>query len=274
MMANIILGIYFAQTYGYTYHLLWQAPFKYSDIFQPTDLIKLHTHKLYISSFHYDAAVTLRYGNSLDEHFDKDNTPIHNPSLFETELAKKRYNRLLSKDNQSLKSIFLYHWTLRVISPLSAKITLSKLKIKKNIINKVNTFINKHKIDKTWIGLHIRATDCPAAIKDSSGIYRYIKDNPDKKFFVCSDDRQVEEKLCSLPNAFHRAKKFYTIYNKATNSVKRVRFDYVEAFIDVLILSRTTLGENIIRAHGPRDPFGSTFFQLAYYYNMLESLPV
>ena len=140
--------------------------------------------------------------------------------------------------------------------------TAKELIIKEDILEKVTTFCSNNNINKDVAGVHIRATDWPwkdQTIKDSyETIQNLTNDNPDIKIFVCCDEKEVEDDLISqLPNniiTFEKnsyVKKFQEgDWRAKTKDVDGRVFDYnvlrdkesvIEAFIDMLILSRTDI---------------------------------
>lgn len=70
----------------------------------------------------------------------------------------------------------------------------SEIKIKKEIINKVNFFCESHDIKNNVLGLHIQATD-NGEIYPESWINRIIEMNKDKllNVFICSDSNESKE---------------------------------------------------------------------------------
>jgi len=156
---------------------------------------------------------------------------------------------------------------------------LSELKIKKNIVRSVNDFCFENKIDKNVLGIQIRRTDATNSNYDNF-IENFIKDCKNT-IFLCSDDKSTEDDFQSKYNV-HIHKKTHYVEKKNKDlgwngeiidenglkwpyNVYRSKLSVIEAFVDLLILSRTSIfqGYNV----------GSTFLTLAKYYQNIQNLP-
>lgn len=133
---------------------------------------------------------------------------------------------------------------------------LSKLKINPTILNRVKSFCHSNKIDRDTIGLHIRKTDT-GNMADEEFIFSYVSKEKNKTFFLCSDSKETENRFLQLPNV--------VVYPKNSEvkklspdeqwrqqitddcgrnylfNVNREKQQIIDAFIDMLILSRTTI---------------------------------
>lgn len=77
---------------------------------------------------------------------------------------------------------------------------IQDLTFNKNIISEANNYIQNNFEDE-FIGVHLRNTDFPGPNKPNfDQIYRYILGNSDKQFFVCSDDKEMEDVFNQLEN--------------------------------------------------------------------------
>lgn len=150
---------------------------------------------------------------------------------------------------------------------------LNSLKIKKEILTKTKLVCFEQNIDHHSLGLHVRNTD-NANLPDVDLIYTNIK-NSNRSYFICSDNENTEKHLAGLPNVKihkknHYVKKFTDgewrtsfvdsegrqgIYN-VNRSLESVK----EAFIDMLILSRTNIVSNK----------GSTFLDCAKIFSRID----
>jgi len=151
--------------------------------------------------------------------------------------------------------IFYYHNIIPDYIDTDTQILLLKsLKINSNILNKVNNFLEPYK-EQIITGLHFRKTDFRTFL-DEDYYDKIIKQNLDKIFFVCSDDKQTELKFKLNKNVITFEKNNYV--NKLIDSdwnasivdsegrsfifnVNRSRESVIEAFIDMLILSKTNI---------------------------------
>lgn len=116
-------------------------------------------------------------------------------------------------------------------------------------------FCSEHRIDDSVVGLHIRKTDFGQAVDDDA-LFQMVAGSP-YRFFVCSDDAEVNERFSQLANCSvfkkqsfpekmladehwqawttdHSGREFPFNINRSEEAI-------AEALIDLLILSRTKL---------------------------------
>src|SRR4030043_703131 len=147
---------------------------------------------------------------------------------------------------------------------------LDEFPVNNEVFNRAVEFCCHNGINNNVMGIHIRKTDGFQRINEAN-LIKYIVNHQGIKVFVCSDDKETEDKFKALPGVVTFPKTEYPEklepgdWNKETVdadgrkflcNVKRSRTSIVEAFIDLLILSNTTI------SHGS----SSTFFQLAKRY--------
>jgi hypothetical protein len=131
---------------------------------------------------------------------------------------------------------------------------LGQLKINSKILEEVKRFCQHNSIDKNTIGLHLRKTDVDGV--DDNKLYRQVIKQSNIQFFVCSDDLATEQRFSALPNVYVHPKTQYVekLINGAWRqpmtdlegrptkyNVNRSAQSVIEAFIDLLILSQTTI---------------------------------
>lgn len=120
----------------------------------------------------------------------------------------------------------------------------------------VKQFVDLHKINYSVQGLHIRKTDSEMNLVINP-IIDIVKQNPNQRFFVCSDCPETELSLSKYNNVIYNPKKFfttkkfadkdwrdYTVDDEGRNypsNVIRNKDSIDEAIKDILILSRTTI---------------------------------
>jgi len=135
-----------------------------------------------------------------------------------------------------------------------------RIKINSHIKNKVSSFITDKSIDKNTLGLHIRASDFPSRNSNIEFAKDFINKNQNKKIFVCTDEKEVELSLSVYSNLIFYPKLHYTEkfdklknWNGPTIDNDNRRWNYnaarnepsmIEAFIEMLILSKTTINGN------------------------------
>lgn len=116
-------------------------------------------------------------------------------------------------------------------------------------------FCAENRVDETMLGLHIRKTDFGDKVDDNA-LFEQAKTNTNR-FFVCSDDADVNDRFGQLENCVVFKKTSFpekligdTNWQSWTTDNEGRKFPYnitrseqavSEALIDLLILSRTTL---------------------------------
>ena len=129
---------------------------------------------------------------------------------------------------------------------------LEQLKISKYVVTCVQEFCQLRRIDNTVAGLHLRKTENFNLNEES--LYEQVLTTPTQRYFVCSDDQATQERFAQLPNVCAWSKTSYVgklisgdWYESTTDTdgrqtkynINRSRQSVIEAFVDMLILSRT-----------------------------------
>jgi hypothetical protein len=132
---------------------------------------------------------------------------------------------------------------------------LKTFKIVFNILSQTKSFCDQHNIGKQIKGVHLRKTDHGRQI-DSDQVFLNILKDRKNGYFVCSDDKATEDKFNELKNVLIFPKTSYVeklVVGEWTTKIKdsegrifpynvdRSKQSVIEAFIDLLILSRTTI---------------------------------
>lgn len=122
------------------------------------------------------------------------------------------------------------------------------------IAQQVTKFCETNLIDKSVTGLHLRKTENFRL--DEEKLYRRVSANRTQKYFVCSDDQATEQRFGALPNVVYWPKTSYVEKlvegdwlaetvdadgRRYNYNINRPRQSVIEAFVDMLILSRTTI---------------------------------
>ena len=215
---------------------------------------------------------------NINDLFSKNSDSIF---LIHENQTKLKLNKIYHHSVQTLDllknsedNIIYYHNQIPTYFDKSEVIkVLSSLNIKKEIVNKVKNFSKESNVENR-IGVHLRRTDFLPKV-DENSVFEGIK-NSNNLFFVCSDDPKTEEKFSSLLNVAIHKKNHYveklnpsTTWNDKTTdyegrdfffNVKRSSESVIEAFIDMLILSRTKIHNNTM----------STFLTFANHYSNLN----
>ena len=132
---------------------------------------------------------------------------------------------------------------------------LKTFKIVSSILIPAKSFCYQHNIGKKTKGVHLRKTDHGRQI-DSDQMFSSILSDKKSGYFVCSDDKATEDKFNELKNVLVYPKTSYVeklIDGNWTTKIKdsegrifpynvdRSKQSVIEAFIDLLILSRTNI---------------------------------
>jgi hypothetical protein len=131
---------------------------------------------------------------------------------------------------------------------------LTSISFRKEIVNKSQEILDQ--LPNPFYGIHRRKTDFG---KSSDEEYlNFVKNNLDKTFFVCSDDRETEQEFAKLPNVKIYEKTNYVekyvdgdwnawIVDSTGNgfnfNVSRNSMSVIEAIVDLIILSKSGIIE-------------------------------
>ena len=130
------------------------------------------------------------------------------------------------------------------------------LKFTDKIVDKVNQFTNN--IDDEFVGIHLRNTDFHDNEKTKfDQIESLVKRNSGIDYFICSDDKELEERFIKNDNAFAYPKVKYvekltddggwrdTVVdddgNEYSFNIERSDESVIDAMVDLLILSKSTI---------------------------------
>jgi hypothetical protein len=120
------------------------------------------------------------------------------------------------------------------------------IKIKSDILNTADDFIQNN-LNEKFYGLHLRDTDFHQNqdLNRYDNFYHMVLENKDKKYFVCSDNLELEIKFNNLKNVVIRNKVDYVKKvnktNNWSNNIRRSENSVVEAIIDLIILSKSDM---------------------------------
>lgn len=119
-------------------------------------------------------------------------------------------------------------------------------------------FVNEHRIDHSVLGLHVRATDAKYRNTLHNASLREAQ-KPGRRCFVCSDEAAVEAEFAALGEHILILPKTHYVEKRVDGdwridppdglahhcyNVRRTRESVIEAFADLLVLSRTWIRAN------------------------------
>ena len=105
-----------------------------------------------------------------------------------------------------------------------------------------------------YIGIHLRGTDF-CAPPPTEAMFTAVQANPDKRFFVCSDDATLQARFTALPNVFAQVKTAYVEKRvdgpwrgdmrdsdglPYSGNIERGAASVVQAVVDLLLLAAST----------------------------------
>jgi len=160
--------------------------------------------------------------------------------------------------NQSNKQKFVYNNSIipNYCSNFDLKKIIKNLKFTDSITSKVDKFVKN--FNGKFTGIHLRNTDFHDNEKIKfDQIESVVKNNSNINYFICSDDKELEERFTKNDNAFSYPKTKYV--EKLTNdgewrdtvvdsegkeysfNVERSDESVIDAMVDLLILSKSTI---------------------------------
>lgn len=164
------------------------------------------------------------------------------------------YGRLIERARSSgLDFVYYNNLVPSFVTDHEVREALAGLKVEARVAARAGEFILRHRIDADTVGLHIRKTDFGDAVDDNA-LYQQVCGSP-RRFFVCSDDAEVNRRFAALPNC--------SVYEKAALpgkldadgnwlhwitdtdgrrypfNVTRSEESVVDGLVDLLVLSQT-----------------------------------
>ena len=136
---------------------------------------------------------------------------------------------------------------------------VQSLRFKPAIVERMQGFLRARGLGLTpgdFLGVQIRKTDFGGSGADDNHLFALISQCPHKRFFVCSDDKTVEQRFAALPNVVvydkraHVEKRVDGGWNSVTTdhsgrayacNVTRSAASVEDAVVDLLILSRSQI---------------------------------
>ena len=244
-MGVLIGGILLAKKIGYTPIICWPentwCGCSFEDLFESTDFKIINCD------------INTLFSSNLDKTF-----LIHeNQTKFELKNVlshtKEVYDNLKNSDADL---IFYHNQISNYFNEYEVVELIKYLKINSYLLDRVKNFCDARGIDKSVYGVHFRKTDHIIVLDDDT-IYDNIRKSQDCRYFVCSDDKSTEDRFRQLKNVITYIKTFYVekIYESSDwkdyiqdnegrffySNINRTKRSVIEAFIDLLILSRTNI---------------------------------
>lgn len=163
-------------------------------------------------------------------------------------------------DAQSTRPVFYYTALVPAfISEEEVVQQVRQLRLQSSLAHTATRFLAEHNLGRSvgdFIGVQIRKTDFGAHGADDAALHGIVQRTGSQRFFVCSDDADVEQRFSALPNvAIHRKcahveKLIEGGWNAVTVdrsgrhypfNVNRGRASVEAAVVDLLILSRSRI---------------------------------
>lgn len=179
---------------------------------------------------------------------------VHNPNIFSGFLSLVDFLKTSKFDKLVYNNDSIPHYAHG--SELYE--VINQLKFCNQIISSADKFIKVNNLNDNFYGVHLRNTDFYNPHKPNfEKLYIEISNNEDKKYFVCSDDQELENKFNQLENVFIYPKTKYV--EKLTEegdwrsvivddtgveypfNVERTDESVKQAMIDLYILSKSDI---------------------------------
>lgn len=176
--------------------------------------------------------------------------------FFQSPLAAPSLEVLVADIQGDSKPVFLYTPLIPSCIPIDRVLAaVRRLLFCPELIGEAENFVQDRGL-VDFYGLQIRKTDFGQNGADDDHLFNLVESSPTSRFFVCSDDRAVEERFAALPNVSINPKTAYVekrnpgdwmdptedysgrVYHGNINrSAQSVR----DAIVDLLILSRSQI---------------------------------
>jgi hypothetical protein len=166
------------------------------------------------------------------------------------------FNALLQAD----KPIFYYANQLPHFLTVENLVSIRNLiRIRADLLDIINAFVEQNKISTEVIGLHIRKTDFYQPANEWV-LHDLVKTTPRQRYLVCTDDADVQNEFSEFPNCVFLEKISYpkkmlgdrgwnsettdSIGRKFSFNITRSQEAVIAGLLDLCVLSRTTILNN------------------------------
>ncbi|AKJ28524.1 hypothetical protein [Caldimonas brevitalea] len=182
----------------------------------------------------------------------EDHLGMNVPNASPTQLPSQ--SALLDYVKSSPKDVFYYTALIPSYMEFAAvRRQVLALRFRPEIMARAEHFVQTQTPGE-FFGVQIRKTDFGAHGADDNNLYDLIAKCPDRRFFVCSDDKTVEERFRVLPNVAIHDKSAHVeklvdggwTQQTADQSgrvyacnINRSALSVIDAIVDLLILSRS-----------------------------------
>jgi hypothetical protein len=147
---------------------------------------------------------------------------------------------------------------------------LQELKLNSNVFTSIEKFIKDQNINHLTSGISIRKHNGANIAKQFTvnigEVNKLINDNHNNAFFVMSDNKLYENYFSKIPNVLVYPTRSYPYWDSENTRWVRDKEAVIDAFISLLILSRT----NILTSTINKENFTSSFLSLGYLYQNID----
>jgi hypothetical protein len=234
---SLIGGLYWAQKYNCSFNIVW-SPSDECDVGY-TDLFSTHTDS--VISLSRLKHILFKSTDLTVAGFLQQKKALQNDIFLRCIKDRNILNNIRDPDHlQSFNGSLIYN---NIGLPLyigehTAVGLLNCFKINNDIVERVTTFIKQNNITENDTGFIVRKTDA-GSIVNTEKIFNYIKDNTSTRFYITSDSKEVEIKFNKNKNVLCYPKLHYVVFNKNKEILYRSKQSVIEAFISLLIASKT-----------------------------------
>jgi len=151
----------------------------------------------------------------------------------------------LPVNDEKVDYLYNNNWIPQWMEEKYVMTTIKELVFIDSIKHFSDIFTAKKGIDAFTIGLHLRATDFDKNVPQFNKEYDWIAGQPDQKFFVLSDDEDLEKKFNKLDNVVVRKKQHYVEKEDPDASwcgnIERSSDSVMDSLIDLTVFSKTNI---------------------------------
>lgn len=262
-LSGLVSGLHVAQVLDMTAVIAWPknnwCGCAFSDLFANDDWTVTDQNVFQVFETHADAVFVIH-----------ENQTHHTLSQVMNHPANT-----IDRLRDSADPVVYYHNKLApYVTEQQAIAQLRRLTLNTDINRAVEEFCQHNQINNHVAGLHLRKTE-NSNLKEHV-LYQQVLESPSQRYFVCSDDEATEQRFAELPNVCRFIKTSYVekmiqgnwyenikdTDGRATKyNINRTRQSVIEAFVDMLILSRTWIRPTVKSSFAN---FAKLFAQVKY----------
>jgi hypothetical protein len=196
---SLLGGLVLAEQMGWSYKVLWPRNNRCGAAFADVFNMPVAVHELRLQDLVPFEAELQLWLHENDVGFTQPVTPLRH-------LADASALQALRGDDER-PVLFCENSLLPWLDAAAVKRALQSLNFNASLTAQARQLLQAQGA-AGFIGIHLRCTDFYAPAP-TEAMFGAVQANPDKRFFVCSDDAGVQARFAALPNVFVQAKTAY-----------------------------------------------------------------